>query len=425
MSGQVIASDNRTLSELASPLEDYQLRSSVMVDENNLRLADVQMQLGTSKVEGRFDIDAGGPRTKVDVSLHAPYLQTDDLLYWSRDFRQAMPDSGPRGGPGIATGSGDRPAESRGVLMLFNDFLADFREENNLAVHLTVDELRAGPDLLGGGEIRMHVDETAFSLSPVRFKLPGGGVDAEYRASVREGRLDAGLSVYADALSYGGLLRLADPESEARGLIYLDADIRAKADFPPGAIPMEVLFENAHGEISLAAWPQNFQAGVLDLWSANLVLAILPAPDSGEASRLNCLVTRFDIEDGLMTSRTTLLDTTATIIRGRGTIDLQGEQLDLLVWPQAKREKFLSVSTPVTITGSFEDFRIGVEPAGFVGTVIRWYTALIYVPFKWLTGERFPADGTSTCFDAMDWELTPELQEYFLQRDFSAPPLAR
>ena len=42
-------------------------------------------------------------------------------------------------------------------------------------------------------------------------------------------------------------------------------------------------------------------------------------------------------------------------------------------------------------------------------------------PMK-LTGERFEADGTSTCFDAMDWELTPELHDYFLQRDFSAPP---
>jgi hypothetical protein len=430
ISGQVIANDNRTLSELPSPLEDYQLRSSVILGENRLRLADVQMLMGTSSVQGHFDIDAGGPRTKFDVSLHAPYLQTDDLLYWSRDFREATPDSGKSVEPVIETGTEeidtvDEPTGSQGVLFLLNDFLAEFRESNDLAVHLTVDELHAGPDLLGGAEIQLHVDETEFSLSPVTFSLPGGGVDAEYRASFRDGRLDAGLSVRADALSYGGLLRLADPDSEARGLMYLDADIRADVEFPPGAIPMDLLFENAQGEIDLAAWPQNFEAGILDLWSANLVLAILPTPEGGEASRLNCLVTRFDIEDGLMNSRTTLLDTTDTIIRGSGTIDLKEEQLDLLVWPQAKREKFLSVSTPVTITGLFADFQIGVEPAGFVAMVVRWYTALIYVPFKWLTGERFPADGTSTCFDAMDWELTPELQEYFLQRDFSAPPLVK
>ncbi len=77
---------------------------------------------------------------------------------------------------------------------------------------------------------------------------------------------------------------------------------------------------------------------------------------------------------------------------------------------------------PVMVTGPFDDFQIGVEPGGLFATVMKWWMNLIYVPYKWLTGERFPADGTSTCFNAMDWELTPELQEYFLRRDFSVPP---
>ncbi|MGI9224190.1 MAG: AsmA family protein [Woeseiaceae bacterium] len=427
ISGQVVASENRALSELASPLEDYQLQSDVILGENRLQLADVQMRLGTSSAQGYFDIDATGPRRKFDVSLHAPYLQTDDLLYWSPDVREAIASDGEPGEHNVDTGSeeidtNDEPAERRGVLFLVNDFLAEFRENNDLGIRITVDELRAGSGLLGGGEIQLHVDETEFSLSPVTFSLPGGGVDAEYRTSVRDGRLDAGLSVRADALSYGGLLRLADHTSEAQGLLYLDADIGANVILPPGAVPINLLFENAQGEISFAAWPQNFEAGVLDLWSANVIFAVLPTPDTGETSKLNCLVTRFDITDGVMESRTTLLDTTDTVIRGRGTIDLKNEQLDLLAWPQAKREKFFSVSTPVAVTGSFDDFQIGVEPGGFVGTMIKWYTALIYVPFKWLTGERFEPDGTSTCFDAMDWELTPELQEYFLKRDFSTPP---
>jgi len=34
--------------------------------------------------------------------------------------------------------------------------------------------------------------------------------------------------------------------------------------------------------------------------------------------------------------------------------------------------------------------------------------SLIYVPFKWLTGERFPSDGLVTCSKAMDCELQPE-----------------
>ena len=117
------------------------------------------------------------------------------------------------------------------------------------------------------------------------------------------------------------------------------------------------------------------------------------------------------------------MDSTGTIIRGRGEINLNQREIDLLVTPQAKREKFLSASTPLAVTGTFEDFEVGVAPAGFIGTALKWYTSLIYVPFKWLTGQRFPEDGTQTCFDAMDWKLTPALETYFRERDFSAPPV--
>ena len=37
--------------------------------------------------------------------------------------------------------------------------------------------------------------------------------------------------------------------------------------------------------------------------------------------------------------------------------------------------------------------------------MFRWFYGVIYVPWKWLTGERFPADGIATCYRAMDWEL--------------------
>jgi uncharacterized protein involved in outer membrane biogenesis len=408
LSGEVIDKQDRSLSELASPLGDYQVQGEITLGESTLHLPDLKMRLGSSAAEGSLAIDGSGPRTRYDASLRVPYLQTDDLLYWSRNNAEETLDG-----------------DERGVLFLARDLIAAFRENNDLEFSVVVDELRAGSAPLGGGEVRLYLDEDDFLLKPLKFSPPGGGVNAEYTASTRNGRLEAGLKIRADALVYGGLLRLADHESLANGVVYLDTAISATTAWSPGEVPLNLLFENADGFVSLAAWPENIETGVLDLWTANVVFALLPKSEAGTRSRLNCIVTRFDVEDGVMKSRTTLLDTTDTIIRGRGTIDLRAEQLDLLVWPQAKRERFLSVSTPVTVTGTFDDFGVGVEPVGIIGMLIKWYTSLVYVPYKWLTGQRFPADGTATCFDAMDWELTPELQDYFLERDFSAPPAVR
>ena len=66
------------------------------------------------------------------------------------------------------------------------------------------------------------------------------------------------------------------------------------------------------------------------------------------------------------------------------------------------------MATVDAVTGPFDDFEAGLAPGGFLTTMIRWYYNLIYVPWKWLTGEKFPPDGISTCYNAMDWEQ-PEI----------------
>jgi uncharacterized protein involved in outer membrane biogenesis len=427
LSGAVISRNGRSLEHLESPLQDYEFSSSVRISDRHLEFPDVQMRLGGSSASGSVTI-VGGERRQIDMVLNAPRLQTDDLLYWSRDFRDAMLVTDvPETQSAVAEGSGADPDEAqperRGILPMVGGFVETLQGRNDVVLSISIEDLAAGNNSLGGASLQLRIDENEFRLEPVEIVLPGGGVNAGYVARVADGNLEAELKVNADALIYGGLLRLADPESKARGLLFLDTAISVDTEMVPGKAPFNLLLENANGHFSIAAWPENLESGVLDLWSANVIVALLPAPGGPEVSRLNCLASNFEIREGIMKSTTSLLDTTDTIIRGRGTIDLGREQLDLLVWPQAKREKFLSVSTPVTVTGTFDDFSVGVEPGGFIGTVIRWYTSLIYVPFKWLTGERFDADGTSTCFDAMGWELTPGLHEYFLQRDFSSPPV--
>ena len=418
LSGQRLERGERKLETLESPLADYELRGNLTVDESGVRLPDLEARLGTSTASGSISLSGDG-RQRLDIELTAPYIQADDLLYL--DSRA----SGQDGVPEIEVGPADeieRSGTTRGPLRIAHDLIVRYQENYDLDLRIGVDELRAGEDLLGGAEVHLYLDEDELRLKPLSVYLPGGGIDAEYEWRLRDGRIAAGLRARADRLVYGGLLQLADPTSEARGLLDLDVDISSDTEWSPGVSEFELLLRNASGTIDLAAWPENIEAGVLDLWTANLVLALLPVSTEGEQSQLNCVVARLEAKAGLLETKTVMLDSTDTIIRGRGEVDLARGELDLLITPQAKREKFLSASTPARVTGPLNDFQIGVAPAGMLGTVIKWYTNLIYVPFKWLTGKRFPPDGTETCFDAMDWELTPELHEYFRQRDFSLPP---
>jgi hypothetical protein len=151
-------------------------------------------------------------------------------------------------------------------------------------------------------------------------------------------------------------------------------------------------------------FPKDVEADFLDLWASNLVLALLPIDDGGR-KKMNCMVSRVTVEEGVLKSKNSFLDSTDIIVRVRGEIDLDAQQLDLLAVPQAKTERFLSVSTPIEVKGPYDSFTVAAAPGGFLMTMVRWYYGLIYVPWKWVTGERFPADGIETCYKAMDWKL--------------------
>ena len=259
---------------------------------------------------------------------------------------------------------------------MLHDLVTRYQENADLDLAIDVDELHVGDDLLGGAELRLRITEDEFLLEPLTIRLPGGGVEAAYTWDREAGRIDGALRARMDALAYGGLVRLAEPESPANGLLYLDVDFSAETVESADVSEFELLLRNANGHVELAAWPGNMEADILDLWTTNLVFALVPAPEDGERSRLNCVVARFEAEDGLLKAKTAMLDSTNSIVRGRGQIDLAHGELDLLITPQAKREKFFSASTPVKVTGPLREFEIGVEPAGIFGTLLKWYTSL-------------------------------------------------
>ena len=420
ISGQALNSGDRDLAALEAPLGDYVLTGDLALGELEASVSGLEARLGSSELSGNASISGNG-RQRIAIELRSPRLQASDWTY--------LPTFG-RVDPAEASASMPKDSEEeqteskatrKGPLLVINELIDRYQARFDLDVSVEIDELYAGRDFVGGAMVGLHIDETDFRLQPLTIRLPGGSLDAEYGWHIDDGLVDAVLKARADGLVYGGLLKLADPELDARGLLYVDVDFAAEHEMSAGRPELDLLLANADGTMDVAVWPEKFESGLLDMWTANLVFALLPSSDEG-ASRLNCVVARLEARDGLLKTKNVLMDSTRQIIRGRGKIDLNQGEINLLVTPQAKREKFLSASTPVRVTGPLNDFQVGVEPGGFIGTMIKWYTNLIYVPYKWLTGQRFPEDGTQTCFDVMGWELTPELEAYFRERDFSAPP---
>jgi len=207
-----------------------------------------------------------------------------------------------------------------------------------------------------------------------------------------------------DRFDYGVLARRIDPETDMGGLLSLDLALKSRAPGP------DALMQHAGGRLDFAIWPEDLEAGVFDLWAVNLVLAILPSLDEESTSRVNCVVGRFNLEDGRMRPDAILLDTTYMRVNGKGEVNFQTEAVDLTLKPRPKRPQFFSAATPVVVHGTISDFGVGVTPHALLGTVVRQLGSVVIVPLQWIVRGKLPADGADVCAGAMR-RSDAELQE--------------
>ncbi len=133
-----------------------------------------------------------------------------------------------------------------------------------------------------------------------------------------------------------------------------------------------------------------------------MLVALVPAVDPGKASKVNCAIGRFQLNDGKLEDRVILLDTSRMRVTGKGSADFSSENLDLRMRPQAKTAQFLSLATPISVSGTFTKFKIGVSPGDMLETVGRLATSILWVPLQKIAGKKIPADGSDVCFGSLE-----------------------
>jgi hypothetical protein len=158
---------------------------------------------------------------------------------------------------------------------------------------------------------------------------------------------------------------------------------------------------NANGRIDFAIWPEGLRSGVFNLWSVNLLLAVLPLIDPGGESHVNCIIGRFDLNDGVVSDDKILIDTTRVRVRGAGSANLRTEALDFVFRPRAKGLALFRLRNPLRVTGTLNDYRIGTDRRDLIGSTLRMLASPIIVPWERLTLGPLPRDGADVCADPL------------------------
>jgi hypothetical protein len=254
-----------------------------------------------------------------------------------------------------------------------------------------VNEVLSGNDLMGSGSVLVVLNNGRMTVDPFRLDIPGGAFDMSlaYEPTGKEVIAEAFANI--EKFDFGILARRAKADTKMKGLLSLDVNLTSRAP------SLDLIMHNVNGHIDFGIWPEDFEAGTIDLWAVNLITAILPEVDKEKTSKINCLIGQYRLKDGLLREDRMVIDTTRMRVEGEARIDFEKEDVYLYFKSKGKRPEFFSLAAPIEVKGKISDFEIGVAPGGLIGTSIRFITSPLHVPLSRLFSEDLPPKGSDVC----------------------------
>ena len=142
--------------------------------------------------------------------------------------------------------------------------------------------------------------------------------------------------------------------------------------------------KGGRGHFDFALLPEQFDAGIFDLWAVNLLSALSKQVDDEPDSVVNCVLARFTLEDGLMQDRIIFMDTTRMSVFGKAKVDFNHESLDVYAKPAAKRTRILqrcgACGRP---RENFDDWGLDIGVVTpWPGAGVSFVTSPVHVPIR-------------------------------------------
>jgi len=119
---------------------------------------------------------------------------------------------------------------------------------------------------------------------------------------------------------------------------------------------------NGNGSLRLYMTGGNVSDLLVDLAGLDFGRSVMSLLGIPENTDINCMITEFGLEDGLVTTRHLLIDTKEADIIGKGTINLRNETINYQITQDPKHFSILAFHAPIDVTGLLKKPSIGLEP---------------------------------------------------------------
>jgi uncharacterized protein involved in outer membrane biogenesis len=242
----------------------------------------------------------------------------------------------------------------------------------NLDLDIAIDQIDNWQ--VSAGQLHGHIllRDGLLQVRPMRLVAAGGPTDLDLEIDARNTPVIT-LNLSANDQKLGGWLAQVQNEIPVDGFASYEIDLKGRGHSP------HELVSGLGGSIGLAFEDARIPNGYVEYLSVDVFGWVLSKATGEERyTNINCVLAKFDISEGIMTSTLLASDGPRLSIEGKLKLDLGAETIHAVLLPKQKMSMFSTIA-PVKISGKMQDPEVRAIPAKEAVTRIGSMILLPYV----------------------------------------------
>jgi uncharacterized protein involved in outer membrane biogenesis len=305
-------------------------------------------KVGSSDIAGHMEYQTGKPRGKLSGKVASRLLQFADL------------------GPLVGADSnaskearGVDPVQPSGKVLPVESFRTERWTAIDADVHYTAERIVREKQLpLSQLSTHLILKDGVLTLAPMNFRMAGGSVTSTIEL---DGSAKGRQAIKASARASARQIKIKELFPSIAGMKATVGQINADASLSSTGNSVAALLGASNGEVKALIDEGTVSKMLLEQMGLNIGNIVLTTLFGDKQVKLNCMASDFQVSNGLMRTRTFVVDTDEAVITGDGSVNLANEQMDLTLNPKTKGLRIFSLRSPLHVRGSFSKPEVSVD----------------------------------------------------------------
>jgi AsmA family protein len=312
---------------------------------------DFKGKVGDSDLAGNVIYTKGKPRPLFQASLRSSLLDFDDL--------GPLIGAPPKTGPGETANARQKAmaAQRRFSDRILPDtkFSTEAWGKMDADVRLEARRVKRPKQLpLDALQAHLVLKDSVLRLQPLNFTMAKGRVTSDITLDPKEKPMRGDVKVDVQGLQLKQLFPTLESMRDALGTLY------GQAQFVGRGQSVAALLGTSEGKAAFAVDGGRVSLLLVELIGLDVAESVMLLGRKHKQVELRCAAGTLEAKDGVAKTGDFVVDTTDTVIKVDGAIDLKNERLDLETRPYPKDMSPLALRTPLYIRGPMKD--PGIRP---------------------------------------------------------------